>query len=157
MKQTITALLLALTLVLGLTGCTTKKNNGSNSSTVPGNNTTQNGTNNGNTNNGTQNGGTNIPNNNTQNNTDNQNGTANNGTYNNDDAYNNGSNTNPANGSRSYNGYDSYALPGSNGGTTSDSYNDLMRGRSYEEMLRNGRIRDTDGILTDGENYTSQW
>ena len=32
-----------------------------------------------------------------------------------------------------------------------------MRGRSYEEMLRNGRVGDTDGILTDGENYTSQW
>lgn len=148
MKKNITALFLALTLVLGLTGCTAKKDNGSanndNNGTAQ-NGMTDNGTNNGSTNNGgTNNGNTN-------------NGTMNGGTNSSDGTQNNGSTTNPANGSRSYNGYDSYALPGSNGPTSSDSYNDLMRGRSYEEMLRNGRVGDTDGILTDGENYTSQW
>jgi len=136
MKQTITALLLALALVLGLSGCTAKKNNGTdknnNDTTQNGtmHNDAQNGTNNGNTNNGTLNGGTNS-------------GEGNNGTTDNNVA-----------GSRSY---DSYAQPGVNGPTSSDSVNDLMRGRSYEEMLRNGRVNDTDGFLNDGENSVSQW
>ena len=134
MKQTITALLLALALVLGLSGCTARKDNQSdkdNSGTTQNgtmNNGAQNGTN-GNTNNGTMNGGTNS-------------GDANNGTANNNAR------------SRSYN---SYAQPGVNGPTSSDSVDDLLRGRSYEEMLRNGRVHDTDGILTDGENSVSQW
>ena len=132
MKQTITALLLALALVLGLSGCTARKDNQSDKDN---NGTTQNGTNNGNTNNGTQNGGTNSG--------DAGNGTMNNGTANNNNAA-----------SRSYN---SYAQPGVNGPTSSDSVNDLLRGRSYEEMLRNGRVHDTDGFLTDGENSVSQW
>ena len=127
MKQTITALLLALALVLGLSGCTAKKDSGTDKNN---NDTTQNGTNNGNTNNGTLNGGTN-------------NGEGNNGTTDNNSV-----------GSRSY---DSYAQPGVNGPTSSDSVNDLMRGRSYEEMLRNGRVNDTDGFLNDGENSVSQW
>ena len=122
MKQTTTALLLALALVLGLSGCTAKKNNEADKNN---NGTTQNGTmNNGTVGNGTMNGGTN-------------NGTADNNTRN-----------------RSYN---SYAQPGVNGPTSSDSVNDLLRGRSYEEMLRNGRVHDTDGILTDGENSVSNW
>ena len=49
-------------------------------------------------------------------------------------------------------GYDAYAQPGSNSSTSSDSMDNLIPGRSYDEMLRNGRVRDTDGILTDGEN-----
>ena len=131
MKQTITALLLALALVLGLSGCTARKDNQSDkdSSGTTQNGTMNNGANNGNTNNGTQNGGTNS-------------GDANNGTANNNTR------------SRSYN---SYAQPGVNGPTSSDSVDDLLRGRSYEEMLRNGRVHDTDGILTDGENSVSQW
>ena len=137
MKQTITALLLALALVLGLSGCTARKDNqsdkGNNGTTQNG--TMNNGANNGNTNNGTQNGGTNSG--------DAGNGTMNNGTANNNNAA-----------SRSYN---SYAQPGVNGPTSSDSVNDLLRGRSYEEMLRNGRVHDTDGFLTDGENSVSQW
>ena len=129
MKQTITALLLALALMLGLSGCTSKKNSGNNGDT-PSNSTTQNGTtNNGNTNNGTMNGGTNSGDGNT---------------------------TQPGNNSRLYNGYGSYAQPGSNGSTSSDSFDDFMAGRSYDEMLRNGRVHDTDGILTDGENSVSR-
>ena len=38
-----------------------------------------------------------------------------------------------------------------------DSVDDLLRGRSYEEMLRNGRVHDTDGFLTDGENSVTEW
>ena len=145
MKRTITALLLTLTMLLGLSGCTSKKDDSN--TNVPDNHTTQNGSttdnyapnngvpNNGNTNNGTQNGGTNSG--------DAGNGTMNNGTANNNNAA-----------SRSYN---SYAQPGVNGPTSSDSVNDLLRGRSYEEMLRNGRVHDTDGFLTDGENSVSQW
>ena len=132
MKQTITALLLALALVLGLSGCTARKDNQSDKDN---NGTTQNGTMNNGTNNGTMNGGTNSG--------DAGNGTMNNGTANNNNAA-----------SRSYN---SYAQPGVNGPTSSDSVNDLLRGRSYEEMLRNGRVHDTDGFLTDGENSVSQW
>ena len=132
MKQTITALLLALALVLGLSGCTARKDNQSDKGN---NGTTQNGTMNNGTNNGTMNGGTNSG--------DAGNGTMNNGTANNNNAA-----------SRSYN---SYAQPGVNGPTSSDSVNDLLRGRSYEEMLRNGRVHDTDGFLTDGENSVSQW
>ena len=116
MKRTILSLVLAMTLILSLSGCST--NNGK---TAARNDTNQNS--------GTQNG----------------------------DTFNNGSTNNPANGNRSYNDYGSYAAPGYNGSTSSDSYNDLMRGRSYEEMLRNGRIHDTDGILTDGENAGSNW
>ena len=128
MKRTMTALLLALTLVLGLSGCTAKKDNSTNGST-PNNGTMDNG----NTNNGTQNGGTNT-----------NDGTVNGGT-------NNGT-------ARRYGDYYSdsdYAVPGYNGPTSSDSYTDydrLMRGYSYEDMLRNGRVTDTDGFLTDEEN-----
>lgn len=135
MKRTITALLLALALVLGLSGCTAKKNdqNDKNHSGTTQNSTMNNGANS-NTGNGTVNGGTNSG--------DSNNGTANNGTADNNAR------------SRSYN---SYAQPGVNGPTSSDSVNELMHGRSYEEMLRNGRVHDTDGILTDGENSVSQW
>ena len=130
MRRTLTALLLALALVLGLSGCTAKKNNQNDKdhSGTTQNGTTNNGANS-NTGNGTVNGGTNS-------------GDANNGTANNNTR------------SRSYN---SYAQPGVNGPTSSDSVDDLLRGRSYEEMLRNGRVHDTDGILTDGENSVSQW
>ena len=129
MKRTITALLLALVLLLGLSGCTSKKDNGSSNDT-PGNNTTQNGgntdnynpdsgmSNDGNTNNGTQNGGTNSDGNNS----------------------NNGTTNNPA--ARNY------------GTSENDSF---MGSRSYEQMLRDGRIHDTDGDLTDGENSVSDW
>ena len=128
MKQTITALLLALTLTLGLGGCTSKKDNGSNQGDDPNNSTTQNG---GNTSNGTMNGGTNS------------------GSGNGTD-----SGTTPSDGSRSY--Y-SYGQPGSNGATDSESSNDFLRGYSYEQMLRNGRVRDTNGILTDGESSVTDW
>ena len=81
--------------------------------------------------------------------------TQNSGTQN-GDTFNNGSTNNPANGNRSYDNYGSYAAPGYNGSTSSDSYDDLMNGQSYEEMLRNGRVHDTDGFLNDGENHHSQ-
>ena len=81
--------------------------------------------------------------------------TQNNGTYN-ADTFNNGSTNNPANGNRSYDNYGSYAAPGYNGSTSSDSYDGLMNGRSYEDMLRNGQVNDTDGFLNDGENRTSR-
>ncbi len=116
MKRTILSLVLAMALMLGLSGCTTDKN-----TSADRNDTTQN--------------------------SDTRNG----------DTFNNGSANNPANGNRSYNDYGSYATPGYNGSTSSDSYDSLMQGRSYEDMLRNGRVHDTDGILTDGENAGSNW
>ena len=121
MRQTITALLLALVLALGLSGCTSKKDSGMNSGT------TNNGSsyNDGNTSNGTMNGGTNS-----------------------DTNYNNGSNHNGTN-------YDN-GTDDSSGNSLMDETEDLLRGRSYEEMLRNGRVNDTDGDLTDGENSTSR-
>lgn len=139
MKQTITALLLALTLTLGLSGCTSKKDNGSNQGDDPSNSTTQNGSN---TSNGTMNGGTNSGSNGS-------NGSSNGGSGNGTD---NG--TTPSDGSRSY--Y-SYGQPGSNDATNSESGNDFLRGYSYEQMLRNGRVRDTNGILTDGESSVTDW
>ena len=119
MKQTLTALLLALTMLLGLTGCTGKEDNGTKDD-IPGDNTLQNdsgmnnGANNGNTNNGTANGGTNSDTNNSTN------GSTNNGT----------------------------ARSGNDG---------FMGSRSYDQMLRDGRVHDTDGDLTDGENSVSDW
>lgn len=111
MKQTLMALLLALTMLLGLTGCTSKKDNGTKDDTL-GNNTLQNDgsmNNNGNTNNGTANGGTNSDTNNT------------------------------------------------NNGTARSGNDGFMGSRSYDQMLRDGRVRDTDGDLTDGENSVSDW
>ena len=134
MKKTITALVLALALLLGLSGCTSKKDQGSNNDTL-GNSTTQNGT----TNNGTQNGGTNSDGN-----------TANNGTTNND------TNNTPSAGSR-YGTNRSYGQPGSNDATDSESSDDLLGGRSYEQMLRDARVHDSDGNLNNGENSTSKW
>ena len=129
MRQTLTALLLALTLVLCLTGCTRKDNSSSgtadNGTT---NNGTTNGTNEGTTNTGTMNGGTNSGDGSTGNGTDSS--------------------------ARSH--YDTYARPGSNGATGSDSY-DMLPGRSYEQMLRDGRVHDSDGFLTDGENSVTEW
>ena len=107
----ILALLLALTMLLGLTGCTSKKDNGTKDDTL-GNNTLQNDgsmNNNGNTNNGTANGGTNSDTNNTKN------------------------------------------------GTARSGNDGFMGSRSYDQMLRDGRVRDTDGDLTDGENSVSDW
>lgn len=119
MKQTLTALLLALTMLLSLTGCTGKKDNGTKDD-ILGDNTLQNdsgmnnganngNTNNGNTNNGTANGGTNSDTNNT------------------------------------------------NNGTARSGNDGFMGSRSYDQMLRDGRVRDTDGDLTDGENSVSDW
>ena len=112
MKQTLTALLLALTMLLGLTGCTSKKDNGTKDDTL-GNNTLQNDgsmNNNGNTNNGTANGGTDSDTNNSTNN-----------------------------------------------GTARSGNDGFMGSRSYDQMLRDGRVHDTDGDLTDGENSVSDW
>ena len=129
MKQTITALLLALTMLFSLTGCTRKDNvnnsttgNGTTSTPNSGtnNNTGNNGSSNeGNTNNGTMNGGTN-------------NGTDNNSSI------NGGSNS-----------ADSHSR--------SSGSDDLFGGRSYDQMLRDGRVRDSDGFLTDGENSVTEW
>ena len=128
MRQTLTALLLALTLALSLTGCTRKDNSNTD---LPNNGTANNGTaNNGTTNNGTVNGGTNSGD-----------GTIDNG-------------TDPS--ARNRYGDGSYARPGSNGATSSDSY-DTLPGRSYEQMLRDGRVHDSDGFLTDGENSVTEW
>lgn len=132
MKQTISALLLALTLLLGLTGCTAKKDNGSNDNGILGDNSTQNG---GNVDNGTNNG------NGTINGNGSLNGNTGNGTMN--------GGTNNSNGT-------------TNGSTNNGSANNndgegILQGRSYEEMLRNGRVHDEDGILTDGENSVSDW
>lgn len=121
MRQTLTALLLALTLALCLTGCT-RKDNGS--TDLPDNSTANHGT----TNNGTMNGGTNSG----------------------DGSPGNGTDSS----ARSH--YGTYAQPGSNGATGSDSY-DLLPGRSYEQMLRDGRVHDSDGFLTDGENSVTEW
>lgn len=123
MKQTLTALLLALTLTLSLTGCTRKDNS---STDLPDNGTANNGT----TNNGTMNGGTNSG----------------------DDSVGNGSDSS----ARNHYGDGGYARPGSNGATSSDSY-DTLPGRSYEQMLRDGRVHDSDGFLTDGENSVTEW
>lgn len=122
MRQTLTALLLALTLTLSLTGCTRKDNS---STDLPDNGTANNST----TNNGTMNGGTNSG----------------------DGSVGNGSDSS----ARNYGG-GSYARPGSNGATSSDSY-DTLPGRSYEQMLRDGRVHDSDGFLTDGENSVTEW
>ena len=51
---------------------------------------------------------------------------------------------------------------GNNGGSTNNgtarSGNDgFMGSRSYDQMLRDGRVHDTDGDLTDGENSVSDW
>ena len=111
MKQTLMALLLALTMLLGLTGCTGKKDNGTKDD-ILGDNTLQNNSgmnNNGNTNNGTANGGTNSDTNST------------------------------------------------NNGTARSGNDGFMGSRSYDQMLRDGRVRDTDGDLTDGENSVSDW
>lgn len=116
MKQTLTALLLALTMLLGLTGCTSKKDNGTKDDTL-GNNTLQNDgsmNNNGNTNNGTANGGTNG-------------------------------------------GTDSDTNNSTNNGTARSGNDGFMGSRSYDQMLRDGRVHDTDGDLTDGENSVSDW
>lgn len=117
MRQAVIALLLALTLALGLSGCTDKTksstgDNGSGSSKSY-NSSSDYGTN--------DNNGTNY----------------NNGT-------NNGSN------------YNGSADHGSVGSDLKEETEDLLRGRSYDEMLRNGRVNDTDGILTDGENHVSR-
>ena len=123
MRQTLTALLLALTLTLSLTGCT-RKDTGS--TTTPDNSTTNHGT----TDNGTMNGGTNSG----------------------DGSVGNGSDSS----ARNYYSDGSYARPGSNGATSSDSY-DTLPGRSYEQMLRDGRVHDSDSFLTDGENSVTEW
>ena len=89
-----------------------------------------------------------------------QNGTANNGGTMNDGATDNSGTSDLPSGASRYGsdyGYDAYAQPGSNGSTSSDSTDDFITGRSYDEMLLNGRVRDTDGILTDGENSVSRW
>ena len=84
-------------------------------------------------------------------------------------------NNNPNSGS-AYNGgaYDGNTNNGTmNGGTNSDTNNStngstnngtarsgndgFMGSRSYDQMLRDGRVRDTDGDLTDGENSVSDW
>ena len=110
MRQALITLLLALTLVLGLSGCTDNKDTKTNSKT--------------------------------RNYTDYNYGTNdNNGTN-----YNNGT-------SKNYN-YDTNN--NSVGSELKRETEDLLRGRSYDEMLRNGRINDTDGILTDGENPISR-
>ena len=130
MKRILTALLLVLTLTLALSGCT-RKDNGSNDNP-----------------------------NNSQNGTPNNGGTANNGGTMNDGATDNSGTSDLPSGASRYGsgyGYDAYAQPGSNGSTSSDSADDFITGRSYDEMLRNGRVRDTDGILADGENSTSRW
>lgn len=46
-------------------------------------------------------------------------------------------------------GSGSHGTPGYNDATDSESSDDFLTGRSYEEMLRDGRVRDTDGFLTD--------
>ena len=129
MRQTLTALLLALTLALCLTGCT-RKDNGS--TDLPDNSTANHGTTN---HNDTVNGGNGTTNN----------GTMNGGTNSGDGSTGNGTDSS----ARSH--YGTYARPGSNGADGSDSY-DLLPGRSYEQMLRDGRVHDSDGFLTDGEN-----
>ena len=107
MKRTMTALLLALTLVLGLSGCTAKKDNGTNGSN------TNNGTmDNGNTNNGT------MDNGNTSN------GTQNGGTNTNDGTVNGGTNNDTARRYGDYYSDSDYAAPGYNGPTSSE-YMDL--------------------------------
>ena len=121
MRQAIIALLLALTLTLGLSGCTDKTQSGNNGST------TQNGT--------SDNGGSNYG-------TNDNNGTNYNNGTNNGSNYNGGTN----------NGSDN----GSIGSDLKRETEDLLRGRSYDEMLRNGRVNDTDGFLTDGENHVSR-
>ncbi len=110
MKHATLALLLALTLAVGLSGCGRRDSNGG-SDDILGNNSTENGgsvdngTNsgmNGNTNNGTANGGTNSDTNN-----------------------------------------------GTNSNTDGEG---LLQGRSYQEMLEDGRVHDSDGYLRDEEN-----
>ena len=109
MRQALITLLLALTLVLGLSGCTDNKDAKTNNKTHSYN--------------------------------DYNYGTSdNNGTN-----YNNGTN-------KSYNNGTNNRV----GSELKRETEDLLRGRSYDEMLRNGRVNDTDGILTDGENSISR-
>ena len=131
MKQTLTALLLALTMLFSLSGCT-RKDTPNDSMNSSGNSGTANSdtANDGNINNGTMNGGTNSD--------------------------SNHSTTNPAARDR-YGTYNSHGTPGSNSATDSESSNNLMDGRSYEQMLRDGRVHDSDGFLTDGENSVTEW
>ena len=112
MRQAIITLLLALALVLGLSGCTDNKDTSTNSKARSYND---------------YNYGTND-----------RNGTN----------YNNGTNKN--------NNYNYDTNNNSAGSELKRETEDLLRGRSYDEMLRNGRINDTDGILTDGENSISR-
>ena len=109
MRQAIITLLPALTLVLGLSGCSDDKDTNTNSKTR---------------NYSDYNYGTND-----------RNGTN----------YNNGTNKN-------YNNDTNNSV----GGALKRETEDLLRGRSYDEMLRNGRVNDSDGILTDGENPISR-
>lgn len=139
MRQVTLALLLALTLMLGLSGCTDRNGSG-NDNDILGNDTTQNdsnvdqGTTNGTTNNGTTNSTT--PSNGSRSGTDNQYGT--NGQYGTNSQYG----TNGQYGTNSQYGTDD---------------NSLFQGRSYEDMLRDGYVHDTDGYLDDGENSVSEW
>ena len=55
---------------------------------------------------------------------------------------NSGTSDLPSGASRYGSDYGTYAQPGSNGSTSSDSADDFIAGRSYDEMLRNGRVRD---------------
>lgn len=134
MKRTLTALLLVLTMTLAFSGCT-RKDAGSSGNQ---NDSAHNGTVNG------GNGGT----------ADNGSGTMNDGATD-----NSGTSDLPSGASRYGYGYgnNAYAQPGSNGSTSSDSADEFIAGRSFDEMLRNGRVRDTDGILTDGENDADRW
>ena len=136
MKQAITALLLALTLVLGLSGCTDKNGNGNanggNDNDILGDNTLDDGSN---IDDGTAR---------SYNGTTGSYGSSYNGGYSSDGSYSY-DNGYGSDGSYSYN----------NGNNIMDDTEDLLRGRSYEEMLRDGRVNDTDGDLTDGENHSS--
>ena len=112
MRQAIITLLLALTLVLGISGCTDNKDTNTNSKAR------------------------------------------------NYDSYNYGTNdnngTNYNNGTNKDSNYNYSTKDNSAGSELKRETEDLLRGRSYDEMLRNGRVNDTDGFLTDGENHVSR-
>lgn len=139
MKSKFLPLLLALGLLCAVTGC-------GRDNTVPDNN----GTGNGVMNDNTVQGEDPILGGNADNGTANGNGTnngtvADNGTVNENDTVNGGLN----NDGTGPNGTTANGTANNGAGATGRS---VIRPASYDQMLRNARVHDTDGILTDGEN-----
>ena len=150
MKEKITALILALMIALGLSACDgTKTGTTTNDNDVMGDehsNVQQQVPDNNNTNSDTNNNtGSDVGNE-----AKNQTGTYAGGTYRNGSGstYGNSSGSTYGNGSRSTYGNNG----GMSGYSTTNPANGYRQGVSWQKMLQNGRVHDSDGYLLDGEN-----